>query len=205
MVSNGAGSALDLYFSGISFDSNQVASYDSSRGNGGEIVSFINCHFENPNQPNTHYIIAKSSVLNVLGGFILNDNEPNPRGDWTVHISGASAYIQGLEFYSAQIMQQAFLVDSGAKAYLAIHNNSNNTPTVGGNVYRNDVIDMSIVRTQPAAPYFGTGLRLGPVGNPCDETHGGSLSYTSGDDGVKDTVAVCAKDARGRYAWRIIY
>jgi len=39
----------------------------------------------------------------------------------------------------------------------------------------------------------------------CDATHQGTLWFTQGATGVKDTLEVCAKDATDAYAWRTLY
>jgi hypothetical protein len=39
----------------------------------------------------------------------------------------------------------------------------------------------------------------------CDATHQGTLWFTQGTTGVKDTLEVCAKDATDAYAWRTLY
>jgi len=39
----------------------------------------------------------------------------------------------------------------------------------------------------------------------CDSDHRGTMWFTKGDTGVKDTLEVCAKDASDAYAWRTLY
>ncbi len=51
------------------------------------------------------------------------------------------------------------------------------------------------------------GVRLSiTIAKPaCDSTKRGTLWFTQGAAGVKDTLEVCAKDAANAYAWRNIY
>jgi hypothetical protein len=52
----------------------------------------------------------------------------------------------------------------------------------------------------------GAGLQLaGGVQPTCDVNSRGTFWYMAGADGVKDSVAVCAKDESNVYAWRPIY
>ncbi len=50
-------------------------------------------------------------------------------------------------------------------------------------------------------------ITLAPTGAKpaCDQTRRGTLWYTSGADGSKDDLEVCAKDAGDAYAWRALY
>jgi len=51
------------------------------------------------------------------------------------------------------------------------------------------------------------GVRLNTASSKpaCDSTTRGTFWFTQGGTGVADSVQVCAKDAAGSYAWRVLY
>jgi hypothetical protein len=52
----------------------------------------------------------------------------------------------------------------------------------------------------------GPGIQInGAAQGTCNAAHRGMIQYTAAASGIKDTVAVCAKDASDVYAWRTIY
>ncbi len=47
-------------------------------------------------------------------------------------------------------------------------------------------------------------LRAQSLGT-CDSTHAGTIVFSQGASGAKDSLSVCAKDSSNSYAWRAIY
>jgi hypothetical protein len=61
--------------------------------------------------------------------------------------------------------------------------------------------DINLTQT-PGSITIASGTSASGV---CGASTGGTFLYTPGASGVKDTFAVCAKDATNTYAWRILY
>ena len=69
------------------------------------------------------------------------------------------------------------------------------------------VAGLSLAQTFTAKQTFNGGLILGDAGTrpTCAVAIRGEFFFDAGAGGVKDSVAVCAKDAADAYAWRTIY
>jgi hypothetical protein len=70
----------------------------------------------------------------------------------------------------------------------------------------------NVVITETANSVVYSSLMTGPLRNQpagarpgCSAANRGTLWHENGVSGVKDTVAVCAKDASDAYAWRTVY
>jgi len=97
-------------------------------------------------------------------------------------------------------------VDFSPSANRALMRVYQGTPLVFGG--DNVLITLNdIGRTPTAQLEVDGGLRLNTtLAKPtCDSTQRGTLWFTQGGAGVKDTLEVCAKDASGTYAWRTLY
>jgi hypothetical protein len=98
-------------------------------------------------------------------------------------------------------------VDSGGGFQIASENDDGSIRNAGIQVNRSGTV--AVANPTGASAEFAVrgGLQsytsaLFPV---CDSTHRGEFFLQQGTPGMKDSVAVCAKDSAGAYAWRTIY
>lgn len=99
----------------------------------------------------------------------------------------------------------------GANRTIGFWSNANANASTGA-------MDTALTRTAPNTVALGNGkqgdtsgtltlrsVQLTSASLPCTAKQKGQFNYIEGGKGVKDTVQVCAKDAKDAWAWRTLY
>lgn len=126
-----------------------------------------------------------------------------PGGSGAIYVAAGTVYvtqptrIQGTTTvevgrFGVGVASPAGLLDVGGGSLIVV--------SAGGNV--------GVGTTNPGAKLeINGGLRLNTSASKpsCDASQGGTLWFSQGGVGAKDTLEICAKDASDAYSWRLLY
>jgi hypothetical protein len=98
-------------------------------------------------------------------------------------------------------------IDSGTGFQIASGNDDGSAQNIGLQVNRDGTVAVanSTGASAELAVHGGLQSYTAAPFPKCDATHRGEFFLQQGGPGVKDSAAVCAKDASNAYAWRSLY
>lgn len=153
------------------------------------------------------YAFSSTAVVTLTGGsgtvflYVSNTGQLTAgvatAGNPAVSCSGCQVMTSITQFPPASIPLATWTANSGAWNATGVDSRAilSGAPALQAGPYIN-------LTQTPGSATIASGA---PTSGTCGASTGGTFLYTPGAPGVKDTFAVCAKDAANVFAWRTLY
>jgi len=143
--------------------------------------------------------VGQSALASTYDGISPSSNNTGIGYNAGYLVKGSNNTFVGYEAGSNNLVELTNATAIGANAVVSASNSL---------VLGDSAVSVGIGTSTPTAKLDvngGVRLNTGTAKPSCDGNSRGTFWFTQGGFGVKDTAEVCAKDAGGSYAWRVIY